>query len=112
MTPKQKPLFKPAPSPYVKEHNRSEAKKRIVKEEAAARRDGWDGRSAALTAWQKNEAVMMRVDVLERIHREMVGLGNKLNWPSEIPMSYAEAINEILALRASPLMRVDVPEGL
>ena len=37
------------------------------------------------------------LEVCKQAYREMIGLGNALNWPPEIPYSYADAINELKA---------------
>lgn len=43
------------------------------------------------------EELAAKDEALAAAYREMLNLGNILNWPSEIPMSYAEAMNEVKA---------------
>lgn len=71
MTTKPKTPAKPAGARKPAMTSTEKAAGRYAAEVAAAKRDGWKGRSAALTAWQKGQAVMVRVDRLDRTLDEL-----------------------------------------
>ena len=50
-----------------------------------------------ITALHAAEELAQKDAALDAAFREMLKLGNDLNWPREIPMSYAEAMNEVKA---------------
>lgn len=53
---------KPAPTPTRREANRRNTSKRQAAMEAKARREGWANASAMITAWLKDEAVVVKVN--------------------------------------------------
>ena len=55
-------------------------------------------KDAAIAAWNApGERVAALVNLCHRAAAEMNSLGNLTNWPPEMPMSYAEMINELRA---------------
>lgn len=82
---------------------------RYAAEVAAAKRDGWEGRSAALTAWGKGEGIMVRAERLAALSKALEALEAGDGWMkwAEAGGGYKDALKGWLKDATAALLRLD-----